>query len=93
MTTYSKLRFGDYQLIQHIGSGGFAEVYLGEHTHLGTQAAVKVLKGNFTSEEVEGKVVYECNALQLMWFGCNVHRQIDIPYSPLWAFSWLSRDK
>jgi eukaryotic-like serine/threonine-protein kinase len=26
-----------------LGEGGFAEVYLGEHIHLGTHAAIKVL--------------------------------------------------
>jgi eukaryotic-like serine/threonine-protein kinase len=37
-------QFGNYQLIQFLGKGTFAEVYLGGHIHLGTLAAVKVLK-------------------------------------------------
>src|SRR6266849_1808771 len=36
-------QLGNYRLIQLLGRGGFAEVYLGEHVHLGTQAAIKVL--------------------------------------------------
>lgn len=36
-------QLGNYQLIQLLGKGNFAEVYLGGHIHLGTLAAVKVL--------------------------------------------------
>jgi hypothetical protein len=36
-------RLGNYQLIRLLGQGGFAEVYPGEHLHLKTQAAVKLL--------------------------------------------------
>lgn len=36
-------RFGKYQLLSLIGEGGFADVYLGVHLDLGTQAAIKVL--------------------------------------------------
>lgn len=34
---------GNYRLRHLLGQGGFAEVYVGEHIHLGTQAAVKLL--------------------------------------------------
>lgn len=37
-------RFGNYRLLRLLGEGGFAEVYLGEHLFLGTQAAIKVLQ-------------------------------------------------
>lgn len=37
-------RFGNYRLLHLLGRGGFAEVYLGEHVFLETQAAIKVLK-------------------------------------------------
>ncbi|HEX4206051.1 MAG TPA: serine/threonine-protein kinase, partial [Ktedonobacteraceae bacterium] len=34
---------GNYRLVQLLGRGGFAEVYLGEHVHLNTHSAIKVL--------------------------------------------------
>jgi serine/threonine protein kinase len=37
-------RLGNYRLLSLIGRGGFADVYLAEHVHLGTQAAIKVLQ-------------------------------------------------
>lgn len=46
-------QFGNYRLLRLLGKGGFAEVYLGEHIHLGTQAAIKLLIAELTSEEVE----------------------------------------
>jgi eukaryotic-like serine/threonine-protein kinase len=46
-------QLGNYRLLHLIGKGSFAEVYLGEHLHLNTQAAIKVLHTQFTSEEKE----------------------------------------
>ncbi len=46
-------QFGNYRLIQLLGEGGFAEVYLGEHIYLGTQAAIKVLHTQLTSEDTD----------------------------------------
>jgi serine/threonine protein kinase len=37
-------QLGNYRLLHLIGKGSFAHVYLGEHTHLHTQVAVKVLQ-------------------------------------------------
>ncbi|GCF11502.1 serine/threonine-protein kinase [Dictyobacter arantiisoli] len=37
-------RLGNYNLLQLLGEGGFAEVYLGEHQYLKSQAAIKVLQ-------------------------------------------------
>src|SRR5579864_8199006 len=46
---------GNYRLVRLLGCGGFAEVYLGEHLRLGTQAAVKVLHTRLASQDdVEG---------------------------------------
>jgi outer membrane protein assembly factor BamB/serine/threonine protein kinase len=36
-------QLGNYRLLNLLGRGAFAEVYLGEHIHLGTHAAIKVL--------------------------------------------------
>lgn len=44
---------GQYRLLRLLGEGGFAEVYLGEHNHLGTFAAIKVLNAKLTTEEIE----------------------------------------
>lgn len=48
-----KQQFGNYRLIRPLGAGGFAEVYLGEHIHLYTQAAIKILHTRMTEEERE----------------------------------------
>ena len=44
-------QLGNYQLIRLLGRGGFAEVYLGEHLRLGTQAAIKVLYTRLASKD------------------------------------------
>src|SRR6266581_376942 len=46
-------RLGNYQLLNLIGRGNFTDVYLGEHLHLNTRAAIKVLHTRLTSEESE----------------------------------------
>lgn len=44
-------QLGNYRLIQSLGRGGYAEVYLGEHVRLNTQAAIKVLHARLASSE------------------------------------------
>jgi len=46
-------QLGNYRIIRLLGEGGFAEVYLGEHLHLGTEAAIKVLHTQLTSDDME----------------------------------------
>ena len=46
-------QLGNYRLSRLIGHGGFAEVYLGEHIHLNTQAAIKVLQIRLTGSHLE----------------------------------------
>ena len=41
------------RLLKWLGDGGFAEVYLGEHIHLGTPAAIKVLTTKLAEDEIE----------------------------------------
>lgn len=43
---------GNYRLTRLLGEGGFAEVYLGEHTLLGTAVAIKVLHTQVGQEDV-----------------------------------------
>ncbi len=42
---------GHYRLLRLLGRGGFAEVYLGEHRYLKTQAAIKVLQASLTEQK------------------------------------------
>src|SRR5579872_3084194 len=46
-------QLGNYRLQRMIGQGGFAEVYLGEHVYLDTQAAIKVLRTQLESDEID----------------------------------------
>ncbi len=43
-------QLGNYRLLHLLGRGGFADVYLGEHVHLNTLAAIKVLDTHLSSE-------------------------------------------
>ncbi len=53
MTDRAGQQLGNYHLIRLLGQGGFAQVYLGEHIHLETQAAIKVLNIQVGSNDVE----------------------------------------
>jgi len=44
-------QLANYRLIRTIGQGGFADVYLGEHVYLNTQAAIKVLQMRLTEDD------------------------------------------
>jgi serine/threonine protein kinase len=45
-------QLGNYQLIQSLGQGSLAEVYLGGHIHIGTLAAIKVQHTQLRSEDI-----------------------------------------
>ena len=53
MTTYLGHQLGNYRLINLIGQGGFAGVYLGKHIHLNTLAAIKVLQMRLVGNNLE----------------------------------------
>lgn len=44
-------QLGNYRLTRFIGRGGFADVYLGEHVHLKTQAAIKILHARLAKSD------------------------------------------
>src|SRR5437879_2143864 len=46
-------QLGSYRLVRMLASGGFAEVYLGEHVHLNTHAAIKILHAQIGDEDLE----------------------------------------
>src|SRR5207247_762028 len=46
-------QLGNYRLVRHLGRGAFAEVYLGEHLYLKSEAALKVLRTSPRDEEME----------------------------------------
>ncbi len=46
-------QLGNYRLIRLLGRGGFAEVYLGEHLRLKSQAAIKVLHTSLEDNDIE----------------------------------------
>ena len=48
-------KLGNYRLMRELGKGGFAVVYLGEHVHLKTLAAIKVLHQVQLSNDEEEK--------------------------------------
>jgi len=47
------LQLGSYRLTRLLGQGGFADVYLGEHIHLNTQVAIKVLQGRMAVQDLD----------------------------------------
>lgn len=46
--------YGNYRIVGHLGHGGFAEVYLGEHIYLHRQAAIKVLSTSLSAQDQPG---------------------------------------
>ncbi len=72
-------QLGNYQLIRLLGRGNFADVYLGQHVHLQTLAAIKVLHGRLTDNDLvnfsnEARVVAHLrhpHIVQVMDFGVD----------------------
>ena len=58
-------RLGSYRLTRVLGQGGFAKVYLGEHTLLPTKAAVKVLHTHLSHEQIDTFLVEAHNSAPL----------------------------
>jgi serine/threonine protein kinase len=70
-------QLGNYRLIRLVGRGGFAQVYQGEHVHLQTQAAIKVLQARLSRQDqerflVEAQIIARLqhpNIIQVLEFG------------------------
>ncbi len=52
MSEHFGQQFGNYRLLRLLGQGGFAQVYLGEHIHLGTYAAIKLLYARVAQDDL-----------------------------------------
>jgi serine/threonine protein kinase len=66
MSNFLGKQFGNYHLTKHLGGGGFADVYLGEHIHINNKlVAIKVLTTQLTHEEIE-KFRTEANTMALL---------------------------
>jgi serine/threonine protein kinase len=46
-------QLGNYLITRSLGQGGFAEVYLGQHIYLKTEAAIKVLQAQLSGHDME----------------------------------------
>jgi eukaryotic-like serine/threonine-protein kinase len=55
-------QLANYRLIRILGQGGFADVYLGEHVYLNTQAAIKVLQMRLTDDDKQS-FLYEARTI------------------------------
>jgi WD40 repeat protein len=70
-------QLGNYRLVRLLGRGSFADVYLGEHIHLNTQAAIKVLDMRLTNDDMgdflkEARIIARLNhpsIIQVLEFG------------------------
>ena len=49
-------QLGNYRLTRHLGHGGFAQVYLGEHIYLHTLSALKVLETELSEQDADSFV-------------------------------------
>src|SRR6266516_4519390 len=64
-------RFGEYCLNRFLGRGSFGDVYLGEHIHDKTLAAVKVLQARLINEASATFRLKHPQIVQLLDFGVN----------------------
>jgi eukaryotic-like serine/threonine-protein kinase len=58
-------QIGSYRLVSVLGSGGFAEVYLGQHVHIHLQAAIKVLRTQL-GQNYQAEFLQEANTIALL---------------------------
>jgi serine/threonine protein kinase len=82
---------GNYRIIELLGKGGFAAVYLCEHRYIGTLAAVKVLRAgmntieeiNFHAEARIAASLVHPRIIRVLEFGVEGHRPyLVMDYAP-----------
>ena len=56
-------RLGNYTLIQLLGMGAFADVYLAEHIYLKTQVAIKILQARLSNAEDTNSFLLEAQTI------------------------------
>ncbi len=79
MTDYSQKRAGNYSIISKLGDGGFATVYLGQHTILEKKAAVKFLLEDWVDEQdVVDRFFDEARTMERLHDNPGIVKIIDI---------------
>ena len=64
---------GNYRIMRLLGRGGFADVYLGEHIHLQSLAALKLLHTQLSGEET-ARFLTEARTLTEFFHQFDLHR-------------------
>jgi serine/threonine-protein kinase len=54
-------QFGQYHILQPIGQGALADVYMAEHADTTTKVAIKILHTELSDEEVENFITQAGN--------------------------------
>ncbi|MBP5469446.1 MAG: serine/threonine protein kinase, partial [Candidatus Riflebacteria bacterium] len=76
---FSQKRAGNYTLVRKLGDGGFATVYLAQHTVLEKKAAVKLLLGEWVEEQdVVTRFFDEARTMESVSEHPNIVKIIDI---------------
>src|SRR5437660_487450 len=57
---------GHFRLMNPLGKGGYAEVYLAENIHLGTQVAIKVLRVRVLQEYEQEQLRTEASVMMTL---------------------------
>src|SRR5690348_2927175 len=87
MPVYIGQQLGEYRLIQFLGKGSYAEVYLGRHIHLSTKVAIKILHNQFIDQEDDFKrearqaaSLVHPHIVRVIDFAIDRKKQPPIPY-------------
>jgi serine/threonine protein kinase len=59
-------RIGRYEILSHIGQGGFSSIYQARHIYLDQMVALKTLRASATSREDAGRYLREARSLAVL---------------------------